>query len=457
MEEKYTSDVAADSIFAVASGSAVGAVTIIRVSGPSSATSIEALSRRAVSSSHNLELRRLCDPVSGELLDIGLVVFFRGPDSFTGEDIAEFQVHGGRAVAAAILSAVGSLPGLRPAEPGEFTRRAYEHGKLDITAAEAIGDLVAADTEAQRRQALRQMEGELSDIYGGWRAQLLESMSKIEADIDFSDEEIPGDLIDVAADEVAGLVGDISQHLDDARRGELVRDGVDIAILGAPNAGKSSLLNRLARREAAIVSQIAGTTRDVIEVHLNLGGYAVTVADTAGLRESGGDTGLLDGAEHEGITRALARAETADIRIVVFDVSILPDLDEQSANMIDRNSVAVFNKRDLEPELDLPELNVPVFAVSAVSGEGVDALMRHLTEVVCSVMPMGDTAPLTKIRHRLALEGCVAALMRSQTASLPELRAEDMRLALQSIGQVTGRIDIEEVLGAIFGGFCIGK
>ena len=321
---------ASDTIYALATAPGRGGVAVIRVSGPQAAAALLALARRETLPPPRKAVRSwLTHPLTGAPLDDGLALWFPAPASFTGEDVVELHLHGGRAVVRGVAEALSALASLRPAEPGEFTRRAFLNGKLDLTAAEGLADLIDADTEAQRVQALRQLGGALASLYDGWRAELVNILAYQEATIDFPDEEIPSDLDEAARGRIAGLAKALRAHLADDRRGERLRDGVHIAIVGPPNAGKSSLLNVLAKREAAIVSEQAGTTRDVIEVHLDLGGYPVVVADTAGLRESG------DLIESEGIRRARERAEAADLRIALFDGSAWPEIDMPTALLID--------------------------------------------------------------------------------------------------------------------------
>jgi tRNA modification GTPase len=346
---------------------------------------------------------------------------------------------------------LASLPGLRIAEPGEFSRRGFENGKFDLTAAEAIADLVDADTAAQRRQALRQMEGELGRLYDGWRHRLTRSLAHLEADIDFPDEDLPEGIAVMVRPELEALAGEIASHLNDNRRGERLRDGIHIAILGAPNAGKSSLLNVLARREAAIVSERAGTTRDVVEVHLDLGGFPVVLADTAGLREA------ADEIESEGIRRALDRAANADLKLAVFDAAALPELDAQTLAVVDGQTLVVLNKMDCASELVHEIGGKAAMPVSARTGQGLPELLRSLTSAVQTRFEAPGVPALTRARHRGALEECAASLHRAMSADLPELAAEDVRLASRALGRITGRVDVEDLLDVIFRDFCIGK
>lgn len=387
---------------------------------------------------------RLRDPNTGDELDDGLALWFPSPRSLTGEDVAEFHLHGGRAVVSGVMTALRGL-GLRLAEPGEFTRRAFINGKLDLTQAEAIADLAAAETEAQRRQALGQLDGALGGLYRGWSERLLRTLAHLEAAIDFPDEDLPPEIEAGVAREIAALAGDIAAHLADSHRGERLRDGIAVAIVGPPNAGKSSLLNQLARREAAITSPIAGTTRDVIEVAVDLAGYPVVLADTAGLRES------TDAIEREGLRRALARAETADLRLFVFDATA-PE-DAAGARALDRAAtILVANKIDLG-DSPLPAGALPV---SALTGDGIAALVGAVAERIAARYE-GMAPALTRARHREALEDAAAALRRAQDAALAELRAEDLRLAWRSLGRITGRAEIEDLLDVIFAEFCLGK
>jgi tRNA modification GTPase len=391
--------------------------------------------------------RRLVDPQSGDALDEGLILWFPGPRSATGEDVAELHLHGSRAVLAAVMQALSRL-GLRLAEPGEFTRRAFLNGKLDLLQAEAIADLVAAETDAQRRQAMRQLGGELGDVYRGWRDRLTRILAHLEAAIDFPDEDLPPEIEDRIAGETAALVAEIAGHLADGHRGERLRDGIDVAIVGPPNAGKSSLLNRIARRDAAITSPLPGTTRDVIEVAIDLGGYPVVLADTAGLRDS------ADAIEQEGKRRAVQRAEQAEIRLFVFDIAHPAEAAGASA-WPGADTILVANKIDLVPAADT-DLSAPALPVSALTGEGIEKLLAELGERVAQTYRI-ESPVLTRARHRQALEDAAASLRRSSSAELPELCAEDLRLALRGLGRITGAVDVEDLLDVIFRDFCIGK
>lgn len=439
-------------IFALATAPGRAGVAVVRVSGPASGDALAALTGKPLPAPRMATLVRLRDPKTDEALDDALVLRFTAPRSFTGEDVVELHLHGGRAVVAGVVEALSALPGLRVAEPGEFTRRAFENDKLDLTEAEAVADLVDAETSAQRRQALRQMDGALGRLYDGWRERLTRSLAHIEADIDFPDEDLPSGVSDAARPVLDALAAAIDAHLDDRGRGERLREGLHIAIVGAPNAGKSSLLNALARREAAIVSARAGTTRDVIEVHLDLGGYPVVLADTAGLREAAADE-----VEEEGIRRALDRAARADVKVAVFDATALPALDPATVALVDKDTVVVLNKTDLAETATPTVGDQATVPVSARTGTGLPELERRLTAFTADRLSGSGAPALTRARHRSALEECRDALRRALTAPLPELMAEDVRLASRALGRITGRVDVEDLLDVIFRDFCIGK
>jgi tRNA modification GTPase len=436
-----------DTIFALASGAGRSGVAVYRLSGPLAAATLEALIGRVPAPRQAVRARVTVD---GEIIDDGLALFFPAPRSFTGEDVVELHLHGGRAIARALAAALGAL-GLRPAEPGEFSRRAVVNGKFDLTRAEAIADLVDAETAAQRRQALRQLDGGLERLVEGWRSRLVAALAHFEAVIDFADEGIPDSLMMEVSGSVGRLVADMDAALADNRRGERLRDGFSIAIVGAPNAGKSSLLNRIAGRDAAIVSATAGTTRDVIEVHLDLGGWPVVLADTAGLRDAAEDV------EAEGIKRAIARAETADLRLAVFDATRLPDLDPATVALVDAGTLVVVNKVDQAGTLPSHIAGRSVLAVSALNGVGLDALLVGVEAEVSARMDGAASSPFTRERHRAAVSEAGDALRRFDPDSGAELAAEDLRLAGRALGRVTGRIDVEEVLDVVFRDFCIGK
>jgi len=425
----------------------------MRLSGPAADRALEALLRGPLPEPRRAALRALWDG-TGDLLDRALVLRLPGPGSFTGENVVELHLHGSPAVVTAVAEALATLPGLRPAEPGEFSRRAFANDRLDLTAAEGLADLIDAETAEQRRQALRQMGGALADLYDGWRRELIRACALAEAAIDFPDEDLPTGLGDDLAAAIDGLDNAIAAHMADGRRGERLRSGLQVAIVGAPNAGKSSLLNRLAGREAAIVSEIAGTTRDIVEVHLDLAGWPVLLADTAGLRDAG------DVVEAEGVRRARLRAEDADLRIALFDAAVLAARgpDTATAALVDTRTLVLASKADL-PHGKLPvQVNgCPVSAISAASETGLEVLVGQIAAAAESQMNAGAEPALTRPRHRAALMACRQALARARQAELVELAAEDLRLAARDIGRITGRVDVEDVLDQVFSSFCIGK
>lgn len=445
-----------NTIVALASAAGRGGVAVLRLSGAGAAAALEKITGKSCPAPRYAARRRFYHPQDGGLLDDGLVLWFPGPASFTGEDVVELHCHGGRAVTDSLLAALCACDDVRPADAGEFSRRAFHNGKLDLTQAEAIADLVDAETLAQQRQALRQMDGALARLYDGWRHDLIRSLAHLEAYIDFPDEDLPAEVDEGARAGIRSLLQAMRGHLADGHRGERLRDGLAVAVIGPPNAGKSSLTNSLARREAAIVSATAGTTRDVVEVHLDLGGYPVILADTAGLREGS------DPIEAEGIRRARARAETADLKIAVFDGQSWPALDTHTVNLVDDSTVVVINKGDCLPadqHQTCPTVaGRPAQVISVHSGQGMDAFLSALTaEVQTRLEGQGSAPALTRARHRSALEECADCLSRSLQAPALELMAEDLRLATRALGRITGRVDVEDLLDVIFRDFCIGK
>ncbi len=437
-------------IFALSSGRPPAAIAVVRVSGPQARAALEALCK--LPEPRRAALRRLRDPGTQAVLDEALVLWLPGPSTETGEDMAELHLHGGRAVVAAVLDALGRLPGLRGAEAGEFTRRAFENGRLDLTAVEGLADLVFAETEAQRAQAMRQYQGLLGERAEGWRQRLIGALALVEARIDFSDEaDVPEDLIGPALHAARELLDEIEKTLRDEHRGERLREGLVVAIAGPPNAGKSSLLNRLARREAAIVSPYAGTTRDVIEVHLDLAGYPVTLLDTAGVRESD------DPVEQEGVRRARARAEAADLVLWIVDAAE----GRPVRNTELKKQWIVHNKVDLVDSVaKQPAESTQSFEISALTGFGIDRLVSALSEFAADYFQAGEPALVTRQRHRDALRETASALSRALAAGpggQDELVAEELRLAARALGRLTGRVDVEDILDVIFRDFCIGK
>ena len=461
-----------DTIFALSSGRPPAAIAVLRISGPQAGAALTALIGR-LPRPREAVLARARDPDSGEIIDDALALWFPAPRSVTGEDVAELHVHGGRAVVAAVLAALGRRAHCRPAEPGEFTRRAFDNGKLDLTRVEGLADLIAADAEAQRRQALRQLRGWLSDRAESWRTALIAALALIEARIDFADEgDVPEDLMTPALKGARALRDEIAAALADQRRGERLREGLVVAIAGPPNAGKSSLINRIARREAAIVSPYAGTTRDVIEVHLDLGGAPVTLLDTAGIRESD------DPVEQEGVRRARARAAEADLVLWVVDATAREEAAVGKGATLGQTSAAgeqgagkpsrwtILNKIDLvargvnEPASLTTDDASRSFAISARTGEGLAELLGALERFAADFLGGGEPVLITRERHRLALQETLAALDRALAeppADREEIVAEELRLAARALGRLVGRVDVEDILDVIFRDFCIGK
>ncbi len=450
-----------DTIFALATPPGVGSIAIIRISGPAAGDALGTVSNAVLPVPRRASLRTLQDPQNGEVIDHALVLWFPAPASFSGEDIVELHMHGGRAVVSAMLSVLAGISGLRPAEPGEFSRRAFLNGRLDLTAAEGLADLVAADTTAQRRQALQQMDGALGKLYESWRERLVLLRAHLEAEIDFPDEDLPQDIEIRMRKAVLELAAVIRAHLEDGHRGERIRDGIHIVLLGPPNVGKSSLLNRLAGRDVAIVSATAGTTRDVIEVCMDLGGYPIVLSDTAGIRT------VADSLEKEGVRRALGEAATADLKLIVMDGRNWPTLDDKTKALIDPDSVLVLNKADLltteRADGEMKFNDKKIVCVSALHGTGLSELEQRLKEELhrrwgaLETHHRGNLPIITRVRHRTALKNCLAALERIPKAPWPELAAEDLRLAARDIGQISGHITVDEVLDVVFRDFCLGK
>jgi tRNA modification GTPase len=482
-----------ETIYALSSGRPPAAIAVVRISGPRAGEALKALAGK-IPAPRKATLARLRGR-DGEILDHALALWFPGPHSETGEDVVELQLHGGRAVIAAVFGALSEVAGLRPAEAGEFTRRAFANGKLDLTAVEGLADLVMAETEGQRRQAFRQMAGALGNRAENWRAQLIQALALVEARIDFADEaDVPQDLVTPALQIARSLEGEIASALADGGRGERLREGLVIAIAGPPNAGKSTLLNRIAQREAAIVSPYAGTTRDIIEVHLDLAGLPVTLVDTAGIRQTN------DPVELEGVRRAQERASSADLVLWVVDAGgslaerSSPKAEESRGaprawlirNKIDliqrdksRNELDSQNNRNNEPGLRTNESlrnmvskkltdknefefnwNELEFDISAVTGQGLPQLLAHVTHYTEHFLWGAESALVTRERHRCSLGEVLAALRRalgSKISGQEDLLAEELRIAARALGRLTGRVDVEDILDVIFRDFCIGK
>ncbi len=438
-----------DTIIALASGAGRAGIAVVRISGPACRFVLETISGR-VTKPRRLELCTLRDPGSREVLDEALVAFFPSPNSFTGEDVAELHVHGGRAVVAAVLGALVVIPGCRLAEAGEFSRRALLNGKMDLSTVEGLGDLIDAETEMQRRQAMRQMQGDLREAVERWRTTLIEASAFVEAELDFADEgDVPHGLRERATGLLASVADELRREIARARNGERIRSGLTVVIAGPPNAGKSTLLNALARRDVAIVSDIPGTTRDSIEVHWDLAGVPVTLVDTAGLRES------QDPIEQEGVRRARDRARTADV------ILSLRPFDSPTEHLRDAPGAVIIpirTKMDLATEHSDIGARADELQLSATTSEGIEALVAKLEAVAKDVV--ADGGLVTRERHREAFVGALTLLERAISAGPDhpgEFFAEDIRLAMRYLGRVTGTVDVEDVLDRLFAGFCIGK
>ncbi|MEK9684522.1 MAG: tRNA uridine-5-carboxymethylaminomethyl(34) synthesis GTPase MnmE [Rhodospirillaceae bacterium] len=435
-------------IFALGSGGGISGIAVIRISGPESRSVLSSFVGGREPLPRLASRRKLRKP-NGEVLDDGLVIWFPGPASFTGEDLVEFHVHGGLATINAILDALGAMDGLFLAEPGEFTRRAFENGKLDLTGVEALSDLIAAETDAQRRQALRQLDGVFGQKCDEWREKLISTLAYLEAWIDFPDEDLPDTLFEETKHNILELKDSITQYIDDNRIGERIRNGVSVAILGPPNSGKSSFLNFLAGREAAIVSSLAGTTRDIIEVRSEIGGLAVTFSDSAGLRDA------QDEIEAEGVRRAKSLAATADFCIFLEapdtgKIDTMATLLEAGKTV--QEALFIRNKADLDQAK-----NVSGLSMSLKTGENCEIILGELEKRFTEKFPVSASAPVTRRRHREALENCVHHLVQAGVGFEIELIAEDIRCAVRALGRITGRVDVEDILDRLFREFCIGK
>ena len=437
-----------DTILALASGSLHAATALIRISGNAASTTANILGFK-------LQKQRLASVAilkDGERkLDEALVIFFKGPRSYTGEDVMELHVHGGRAVIEAVINTLQKQGGFRIAEPGEFTKRAVLNGKMDLTKAEGINDLIQAETEAQRVQSFAQVDGALSEIAFGWREKAIKIAAHVEAYIDFPDEEIPESTLTSLGDEMSVLIRDIEKGLNDGRRGEILREGFRVAVIGPPNAGKSTLVNWLSKRPVSIISEQPGTTRDVLEASLDLGGYPVIIADTAGLRAS------TDPIENEGIKRAQEWAKTANSRLILLEPSTEAGFLERLKPNPECDLV-VLNKIDLLPRDFKKE---ETLAISLKDEIGLDKLLNGLKKIVSKSMVGQEPPVITRTRHREALQSCLNSIKSAKTALLsgeePEIVAEELRAATKSLGRVVGAVDVEDLLDVVFGDFCIGK
>ncbi|MBN2751291.1 MAG: tRNA uridine-5-carboxymethylaminomethyl(34) synthesis GTPase MnmE [Rhodospirillaceae bacterium] len=440
-------------IFAPATAPGRAGVAVLRLSGPLAFSVLASLTDDKRFSPRVLSFARFYDPTTGELIDSGLAVSFPAPASFTGEDVVEIHIHGSAAVISKLVSVLAARPGVRWAEPGEFTRRAFDNGKLDLTEAEALADLLAAETEAQRRQALHQMDGALARRFESLRTRAIDVLAFIEAVIDFPEDDLPTETQAQSVKKIKTLCADLSELVESARSGCRIRHGLSVAVVGAPNVGKSSLVNRLAGWDVAIVSPTAGTTRDRVSVDLVLQGLPVTVTDTAGLRDAAEDI------EAEGIRRAERAVAMADVRLAVFSAETWPAETDPTWRWVDSETLVVVNKSDLMDETMSSLAIASPILVSAETGEGIDALLQALTDRASALVAQqaGPSAPITRERHRILAVTALTALNRALEQQEQDLQAEDVRLAIRELGRITGRIDVEDVLGRIFSEFCIGK
>jgi tRNA modification GTPase len=441
-------------IYALSTGPGISGVAIIRISGAQSSKIIENLTGKKVPQPRVATLRKINKINTSELIDEGIILWFPGPESYTGEDMVEIQVHGSKAVIDALHSSISQIENCRLAEPGEFTMLAFQNGKINLLKAESIADLISSETEIQRKQAIKIMNGKSADQFNLLREKLLKNLSHVEAKIDFPDEDLPTNISDEIKNSSNEVIKKIEKILNDQKVGERIREGFKIAILGPTNAGKSSLLNHLSNRDVAIVSEIAGTTRDVIETHLNIDGYPVIVSDTAGIRDSKNDI------EKKGIKLSLNRAEEADLKLVVVDAKKL-DFTDVLKGLLDQNAILVINKSDLLKEDIDPEIKkLDHVLISIKENLNIDELISKIKNNLKNKFITSDDTLITRERHRQHLQQCLEHLKNFNKKNEDEdfdKAAEDLRLATRHLGMIVGKVDVEEILGSIFNDFCIGK
>ncbi len=441
-------------IYALSTGPGVSGVAIIRISGSQASNIIKSLTSKKIPSPRVATLRKINNINTSELIDEGIIIWFPGPHSYTGEDMAEIHIHGGKSVILAVQKEISKIQNCRLAEPGEFTKLAFQNGKINLLKAESIADLISAETEIQRLQALKIMEGKSSEKFNELREKLLKLLSFVEAKIDFPDEDLPEDNIKTLKKDSNDVLNKIKKILDDQKVGEIIREGFKIAIIGPTNAGKSSLLNNLSNREVAIVSEIAGTTRDVVETHLNLDGYPVIISDTAGIRDS------KDEIEKKGIKLSLKKAENADLKLVVVDAKNV-DFSDFLTDIIKKNAILVVNKSDLlEGELDPKILEIDHVLISLKKNLNIDKLISKIKDKLKNKFISNEDILITRERHRQHLIQCIEHLedfLDKNEIKDFDKAAEDLRLATRHLGMIVGKVDVEEILGSIFNDFCIGK
>jgi len=441
-------------IYALSTGPGVSGIAIVRISGDQTANIIKSLTRKNIPKPRVATLRNIMKFDTQDLIDEGLIIWFPGPQSYTGEDMAEIHVHGSKAVIDALHSSISQIENCRLAEPGEFTKLAFQNGKINLLKAESIADLISSETEIQRKQAIKIMQGKSADQFNFLREKLLKILSHVEAKIDFPDEDLPINILDEIKNSSNEVIKKIEKILNDQKVGERIREGFKIAILGPTNAGKSSLLNHLSNRDVAIVSEIAGTTRDVIETHLNIDGYPVIISDTAGIRDS------KDEIEKKGIKLSLNRAEEADLKLVVVDAKNL-EFTDILKNLLHENAILVINKSDLlEKEIDLEIKKINHVLISIKDNKNVDQLILKIKNNLKNKFITSEDILITRERHRQHLQKCLDHLNNfNQKKEIEEFdkAAEDLRLATRHLGMIVGKVDVEEILGSIFNDFCIGK
>jgi tRNA modification GTPase len=441
-------------IYALSSGPGISGIAVIRISGENASTAIKKLTRTSLPKPRTAVLRKIIKINTLEVIDEGIILWFPGPNSYTGQDMAEIHVHGSKAVIDALHTSISNIKNCRLAEPGEFTKLAFQNGKIDLLKAESIADLISSETEIQRKQAIKIMDGKSADQFNFLREKLLKILAHVEAKIDFPDEDLPNNILDEIKNSSIEIIKQIEKILNDQKIGERIREGFKIAIIGPTNAGKSSLLNHLSNRDVAIVSEIAGTTRDVIETHLNIDGYPVIVSDTAGIRESKNEI------EKKGIRLSLIRAEEADLKLVVVDAKKL-DFTDVLKRLLDQNAILVINKSDLlEKEIDPEIKKINHVLISIKENKNIDQLISKIKNNLKSKFITNDDILITRERHRQHLEQCLDHLKNFDKKNEDEdfdKAAEDLRLATRHLGMIVGKVDVEEILGSIFNDFCIGK
>ena len=441
-------------IYALSSGPGISGVAVIRISGQETSKVIKLLTGKEPPKPRVATLRKINKINTSELIDEGLILWFPGPESYTGEDMAEIQVHGSKAVVDALHSSLSDIENCRLAEPGEFTKLAFQNGKINLLKAESIADLISSETEIQRQQAIKIMNGKSSDQFNFLREKLLKILSHVEAKIDFPEEDLPNNILDEIKNSSDEVINKIKKILNDQKVGERIREGFKIAILGPTNAGKSSLMNHLSNRDVAIVSEIAGTTRDVIETHLNIDGYPVIISDTAGIRDS------KDEIEKKGIKLSLNRAEEADLKLVVVDAKSL-DFTDVLKGLLDENAILVINKSDLlEKDIDPEIKKTNHVLISIKENKNIEELILKIKNNLKNKFLTSDDILITRERHRQHLQQCLDHLNNfNQKKEIEDFdkAAEDLRLATRHLGMIVGKVDVEEILGSIFNDFCIGK